>query len=416
MWRNSCIRSVLLVAVTIGLLATPPRPAEARSTWEKEGNVITITVNVAVIGANAAGKAAFIEQVFAIYYPAAGFQVSCFTVIFKVDVIASDRPVPARHSLFVVPMDPGDPWIAEAQVLGNPGQRSGRSYVSEWDDGPTLVHEITHLMGLPDEYGYYDENNNGRRDPTERTYPDPRKAPEYTWNDSAPADGRIQPDEVSLKPGATGSLMASNFGRILDRHALELLKKTVPEDQLTCDWEGSGSIRETPLKDDHRELTRAAEFEFTFDVDPDGNVKGEITLTYEAELKVDDLPAVSVGIASFAPDVGGEITDPNPTRTFPLTGSLRDDFLDLEIATPVESRGSIEFTIRADPGVSAGLGGVPVRSGEGVQVIRIEMVPFSPFGAPAEVDQGPLGPLSASTTEEGDNYRLEWEAKFVGDR
>jgi hypothetical protein len=414
MRRLNTIRLGLVLLVASTVLLVPPRPAEARSTWEKDGNVITITVNAAVIGADSANKAAFIAEVFELYYPPGGFQVSCFTVIFELDIQASDRPVSGRHSIFVVPRDLNEPWISEAQVLSRPSQGSGRSYVSEWDDGPTLIHELTHLMGLPDEYGYYDENNNGRRDPTELTYPDPRKAPEYAWNDNAPADGRIQPGEVNLKPDATGSLMANNFGRILDRHALELLKKTVPEDELKCEWDGSGSIHETPLKDDHRELTRSAEFEFTFNVDPDGNVEGEITLTYDAKLTVEDLPRVNVGIASFDPEVGGEVTDRNPRRTFPLTGSLANDFLTLELATPVDRRPVIEFTIRADPGVSAGLGGVPI-SGGGGQVIRIDMVPFSPFGAPAEVESGPRGPRSASTSEEGENYRLEWKAEFRGD-
>jgi hypothetical protein len=209
-------------------------------------------------------------------------------------------------------------------------------------------------------------------------------------------------------------MMADHEGGILDRHALEMLKKTVPEDELKCEWEGSGSIHETPLKDDHRELTRSAEFEFTFNLDPDGNVEGEITLTYDAKLTVDDLPRVNVGIASFDPDVGGDVTDRNPRRTFPLSGSLANDFLTLELATPVDLRPTIEFTIRADPGVSAGLGGVPVSAG-GAQVIRIDMVPFSPFGAPAEVESGPRGPRSASTSEEGENYRLEWKAEFKGD-
>jgi hypothetical protein len=417
MLRLNAVRLGLVVLVASTVLFMPARPAQARSTWEKDGNVITITVNAAVIGADSANKAAFIAEVFELYYPPGGFQVSCFTVVFELDIVSSDRRLAGRHSIFVVPMDPSDPWVAEAQVLSRPSQGSGRAYVSEWDTGPTLIHELSHLMGLPDEYGEYDANGNGRRDPTEPTYPDPRKAPEYAWNDNAPADDLIQPNEVSLKPGATGSLMASNFGRILDRHALELLKKTVPEDQLKCEWEGSGSIHETPLKDDHRELTRSAEFEFTFDVDPEGNVEGDITLTYDARLTVEDLPRVNVGIASFDPEVGGEVTDPNPRRTFPLTGSLANDFLTLEFATPVDRRPSIEFTIRADPGVGAGLGGVPVRGDRGeVLVIRIQMVPFSPFGAPGEVESDPRGPRSASTTEEGDNYRLEWEAKFVGDR
>jgi len=415
MWRLSPLVAAIAVAFLLASLGPRPQEAQGKSAWSREGKTITITVNVAVIGADAADKAAFIKQAFDLYYnKPGGFKVSCFTVFFKIDVQPSNTRVPGRHSLFVVPINPGDPWVSEAQVLGRPTETDGVGYVSDWDEGSTLTHELTHLMGLPDEYTYTDKNNNKKRDYNEQSVPDPKKAPEYTWSDKSPKNGKIDPGEVSLKPGNTGSLMAENSGRILDRHAAEILKKHVPSDQLNCGWTGKGTAMEVPLKDDHRTLTRSADFEFEFEVDENGKVTGEITLTYAAVLTVEDLPGADVGIASFDPEVGGEITDPNPTRTFPLTGTLKDGELTLEIATPEEERDPIEFTIIADPGVSAGLGGgggVFTAPGSDVQIIQIDMTPFTPFAGPAKVEDGPGGLKRADFSETGDNYEIEWTAE-----
>lgn len=107
------------------------------------------------------------------------------------------------------------------------------------------------------------------------------------------------------------------------------------------------------------------------------------------------------------------MTDPNPTRRFALTGTLEDDELTLEIATPEDERDPIEFTIVADPGVSAGLGGSGAFTapGSNVQIIQIDMTPFTPFAGPATVEEAPDGSKRAEFFEEGDNYRIEWTAE-----
>jgi len=130
-------------------------------------------------------------------------------------------------------------------------------------------------------------------------------------------------------------------------------------------------------------------------------------------LTVENLPGADVGIASFDPEVGGQVTDPNPTRTFALTGTLNDDGLDLEIGTPESDRESIEFTIVADPGVSTGLGGggAFTAPGSNVQIIQIDMTPFTPFAGPATVEEGSDGSQRAEFFEEGDNYTIEWSAE-----
>lgn len=417
MWRLSPLLVLVVAAILFAMPGMRPEKAEAKDSWKREGQTITITVNVAVIGADAENKAAAIKQAFELHYnKPGGFKVSCFTVFFKIDVQASNTRVSGRHSVFVVPVDPGDPWVSEAQVPSKPTETDGISYVSDWDDGSTLVHEITHLMGLPDEYTYNDKDRDGKRDYDEQSVPDPNKAPEYNWTDKPPKNGKIDPGEVTLKSGQKASLMAENSGRILDRHAAELLKKHVPPDQLNCGWKGKGSISETPLDDGARKLTRSAEFEFDFEVDDKGKVTGEITLKYDAVLTVENLPGADVGIASFDPEVGGEVTDPNPTRTFALTGTLNDEGLDLEIATPESDRESIEFTIVADPGVSAGLGGGGAFTAPGgnVQIIQIDMMPFTPFAGPATVEEGPDGSQRAEFFEEGDNYTIEWSAELAG--
>ncbi|MEP7068489.1 MAG: hypothetical protein ABI789_04575, partial [Usitatibacter sp.] len=69
---------------------------------------------------------------------------------------------------------------------------------------------------------------------------------------------------------------------------------------------------------------------------------------YTSELTVENLPSVSLGSVSFSPKVGGKITDLNPKRKFPLVGVLKDEELNLEVATPEPQRPPIEFTIRAE--------------------------------------------------------------------
>ena len=183
-------------------------------------------------------------------------------------------------------------------------------------------------------------------------------------------------------------------------------------------WEGKGKISEIPLKDRFRQLTRGADFEFWFVLDKDNNATGEITLVYNSELTVENLPSLSVGAASFSPKVGGKITDLNPKRKFPLVGILNGDQLTLAIATPDEARPSIEFTIRADPGVSAGFGGMTVPGGAAgigeMQVIKIDMKPFTPFSGPGKVEKRPNGPYAASYDARGNNWSAEWSARQMG--
>lgn len=183
-------------------------------------------------------------------------------------------------------------------------------------------------------------------------------------------------------------------------------------------WEGKGKAVSTPMKDRFRQLTRGADFEFWFTLDKDGNAAGEVTLVYNSELTVENLPSVSAGSVSFNPKVGGKITDLNPKRKFPLVGVLNGDMLQLAIATPEPARQKIEFTIRADPGVSASMGGVTMPGGAAgvgeMQVIKIDMMPFSPFGGPAKVEKRPGGPYAASFESRTDNSSVEWSARQMG--
>ena len=183
-------------------------------------------------------------------------------------------------------------------------------------------------------------------------------------------------------------------------------------------WEGKGQSASTPMKDRFRQLTRGADFEFWFTLDKEGIAAGEITLVYNSELTVENLPSVSAGAVSFSPKVGGKITDLNPKRKFPLVGVLNGDMLQLAIATPESARPKIEFTIRADPGVSAAMGGVTMPGGAAgvgeMRVIRIDMMPFSPFSGPGKVEKRPGGPYAASFESRSDNASTEWSARQMG--
>ena len=261
---------------------------------------------------------------------------------------------------------------------------NGTAYLPPWlfqVEPSLLAHELGHMIGLGDD---------------------------YVRN----ADGSTVP-----LPGRDGTLMDSGdrVDRALADRIADLVRrsgKKLPE----CQWEGRGLVRETPLKDEHRELSRSADFAFRFTAHPDGSVTGMITLTYAAELTVERLPEAEVGIAGFDPKVGGRVTDPNPTRTFPLEGELDEEELTLRIATPEDQRRQIRFTMRADPGVSAGLaaGGamrmVPGGSGR-VQVIDIDMMPFTPFSGPGTVELGPDGPVAASFHESDEDSLTDWTAE-----
>ena len=184
-------------------------------------------------------------------------------------------------------------------------------------------------------------------------------------------------------------------------------------------WEGKGTAKEIVIEDEVRKLTRSVEHEFWFNVSRDGAVSGEIELTYDSRLIVSGLPAVSVGVVSFEPEVGGEITDLNPTRTFPLVGTFANGTLTLEIATPEKDREPIEFTIRADPGVSAGIGAgglstsVSGKRTAKAGVIEVPMTPFSPFTGAADVEKRASGPFAASFQKVGKTSSVQWSARQV---
>jgi hypothetical protein len=186
-------------------------------------------------------------------------------------------------------------------------------------------------------------------------------------------------------------------------------------------WEGEGTAKETPLDDGVRTLTREADFEFWFSLNSNGEALGEITLTYDAELTVDGLPSLSIpgvgGVsAGFDPEVGGEVTDEDPTRVFPLVGVYNQGDGLILAMVPGEEPEPIEFTIRADPGVSAGFdvggaGSVGIEGqGSGTIAYEIDMAPFTPFGSEdfAEVEKRPGGPYAAHFEFDDETYAIEW--------
>ena len=189
-------------------------------------------------------------------------------------------------------------------------------------------------------------------------------------------------------------------------------------------WEGKGTAMEIPMDDGTRRLTRSADFDFWFTVAENGEAMGEVDLHYEAELTVDNLPNVTLpiggGSVSFAPEVGGTLTDLDPTRRFPLAGYFNNenDELMLEIPTADGDRPSLEFTIRADPGVSAGIAGASIGLSPGdaqVLVRKIEMTPFSPFnGSGVRIEKRPDGPFVVNFEDKGENFAIEWSARQVG--
>jgi len=236
-------------------------------------------------------------------------------------------------------------------------------------------------------------------------------------------------------------------------------------------WEGTAYNHEIPMKDHVRTLTRTVNAEFWFTVNWNaerkvGIVSGEAEAKYDSELKVENLPKVTVpapgGNVKFEPSVGGKLAESDNQRRFPIVGVLRVDpntgagtlFLQKVNAsttqsqrTDVEAGGAsagydtpMKFIMRADPGVSgtmSGLGGsgvtvsnsgtvsadsgmgasasANVGSGVGVIVKEIPMVPFSPFTSkPGRVSKRPGGPFTVSFEERSDKFNTKWTAKQVG--
>lgn len=236
-------------------------------------------------------------------------------------------------------------------------------------------------------------------------------------------------------------------------------------------WEGSVTTKEVPKKTPHVTLTREVEADFWFTVDWDktrniGIVSGEADAKYDSVLKVDNLPKATApvpgGTVKFEPNVGGKLTDTDNRRKFPIVGVLSVDpatgkgTLILQKATIVDSRtesqrlddeaqgkpgpdAAMEFTLRADPGVSGGISGAAgsvnvssdgtvtaeaggvaktgnIGGGNGAVIVKkIPMKPFDPFTSkPGEVEKRRGGPFAASYEEKGDNYSVKWSAKQMG--
>ena len=231
-------------------------------------------------------------------------------------------------------------------------------------------------------------------------------------------------------------------------------------------WEGTARASEIPMKDAVRTLTRTVEADFWFTVNWDagrnlGTVSGEAEGKYDAELKVDNLPKVTVptpgGSVKFEPSVGGKLTDTDNRRKFPIVGVLSVDpstgagtlllqkvnapagtasqQLDREAGGSANFDAPMEFTLRADPGVSGSIGGaagsvnfsssgrVGVESmgasasagGGNVIVQKIPMAPFSPFTSkPGTVEKRSGGPFAATFEDRGEKHAFKWSAKQVG--
>ena len=116
---------------------------------------------------------------------------------------------------------------------------------------------------------------------------------------------------------------------------------------------GKGTAKEIVIRDKVRQLTRSVRHEFWFNVDKDGVVRGEIEMTYDSRLVVDCLPSQWASCHS-TPRWAVR------SRILIQTGRFRW-WEHLQTAGLRKSRlregsGAHWVTIRADPGVSAGIG------------------------------------------------------------
>lgn len=234
-------------------------------------------------------------------------------------------------------------------------------------------------------------------------------------------------------------------------------------------WEGKVSCDETPMQDHARKLTRRCDAEMWFTVrwDPaagTGVAFGEAQAVYDSVLTVKNLPKVTApvpgGSIKFEPEVGGTLTQSDNKRRYPIVGALTLDpatgrgTLMLTKATNPDTRTEaqraddeargvqgpdafMEFTIRADPGVSGGLSGAAggvtydggrvgveaggaevgadVGSSDGTIVQKIPMKPFNPFpDKPGTLEKRAGGPFVASYEERGAKLTITWTAKQQG--
>lgn len=175
-------------------------------------------------------------------------------------------------------------------------------------------------------------------------------------------------------------------------------------------WEGWAYISETPMKDEHRNLTRESKARLTFDVLPNDVVSGTIAVTYDAKLYIKGLPQRDVGLFAFAPNVGGKVVDPSPTRTFRLFGQVypkpRHE-MSLSVALPLDTK-PITFLLAAGAGVSAPLLGLlPLAKGQTFK--KIDMKPWDPLGTEhlGKMKKSKSGPWMAGfRTEPGEPIKL----------
>lgn len=173
-------------------------------------------------------------------------------------------------------------------------------------------------------------------------------------------------------------------------------------------WEGNGKLTQVDFKDRVKEMTRSATYTFWFTVDAAGEVRGEVDVTWDALLRVDGLsqfsfPLPMAGGVSINPKVGGFISDPDPTRKYPLRGRLENGTLTLEAAFGAEPK-PILFSLKADPGVMGG---------NGVKVTEMPMKPFPFFAEAGAVQKRPHGPHAARTEVRDETLAVEWNARQI---
>jgi len=184
-------------------------------------------------------------------------------------------------------------------------------------------------------------------------------------------------------------------------------------------WEGKGTFAITDMKDDYRHMERTAKFELWFNVRDEGEVTGEVEILYDANLTVKNLPQ-STGLVTFAPEIGGKVTDPDPSRRYPLEGRYADGGMVLK-ALIADDAAPIMFTYRATAGLGIDVtGGQVAVGGGGTEMVNageiseeMPMTPFDPFVAAGEVMKRPNGPHVARHESRTEKRSVQWTATQV---